>query len=398
MTIITPEPDCLVDLNVAGYRETLKPCDIISEFPRTPDESSKISIYRRQIQDVYRGLDPRMILVVGPCSIHNYDGAIRYGQKLKKFIDEENVSENLIVVMRTYIEKPRTGPDWPGYIFDPGLTFYISQEECEEADITRCDLNQGRRLSRKLLKELTGIGLPLAMEFLDLNNPQYIDDYISWGAIGARTNQTPVLRWLASALSMPIGFKNDVTGDKKSAIDGVITSRFSGHVFEGIRRTGDSHLVIGKGNHYTHPILRGGNGSNGNGPNYGPEHITETLGLIKKAKEKGNGRLGTLEYRLGVDCSHGNCTVLVNGKLTKVANEQLNAGESLRQQVANGERGIFLVMYESNYTGGSQEFPKDVQSLSSVDPNITLTDPGLPWDIMAEEILRWNHTMRTLRK
>jgi len=203
MSIAIPKTDNVVDLNVAGYREVLRPCDILGEYPRTPDESSRVLNYREQIQNIYRGLYQRMILVVGPCSIHNYDGAIRYGQKLKEFIDRENVSENLMVLMRTYVEKPRTGPDWPGYIFDPNLAFYIPQEECDEAGVIRCDLNQGRRLSRKLFKELTGIGLPLAMEFLDLNNPQYIGDYISWGAIGARTNQTPALRWLASASSMP---------------------------------------------------------------------------------------------------------------------------------------------------------------------------------------------------
>lgn len=367
----------LVDKNVASYNhDILKPIEVIDEFPVTCREKEKILSYRQQVQDIYDGKDPRVILILGPCSIHSYEGAINYGTRLKQFIDRERVSDELFIVMRSYFEKPRTGPDWPGFIFDPDLVYYINP--------SFCDKNKGRRLSRKILKELTNMGLPLGMEFLDSHNPQYIGEFISWGAIGARTCETPGLRWMASGLSMPIGFKNNTSGDISAAVGGVVTARAKGHKFDGITLDGEICEVTGKGNPYTHVVLRGGNGT----PNYRPEAIEQTSKLLDKAG---------LEKRIMIDCSHGNCTEERDGKKVKIAENQLLGGESLRQQILAGNKYIFGVMYESNLKPGKQSFPKRFEDIGKVDPDITLTDPGLSWEKMEEEIMRWYEMMKRLK-
>ncbi len=364
------------DVNVRSYDyDILRPIDLLTEVPLTHREEERVLGYRQEIRNIYDCRDPRIIIVTGPCSVHSTEGALRYAERLKRIADD--VSCEVFVIMRAYLEKPRTHADWPGFIFDPDLSYYI--------DSSQCNHNKGLKLSRSLLKEITELGLPIATEFVDFDNPQYIGDFVSWGAIGARTCESQPHKQMACALSMPIGFKNNTAGEIISAVDGVITARTPRQKFRGIDMNGTRCYVVGNGNLYTHVVLRGGNGS----PNYLPASILETEELLRKAK---------LEERIMVDCSHGNCTENIEGKKVKVALKQLIGGESLRQQILSGNKSIFGVMYESNLVCGKQTFPRKLEELSEVDPYKTLTDEGLSIEIMEEEIYRWQEVMRIVRR
>lgn len=363
------------DNNVHSYSyDILRPIDLFTEVSLTREEEQRVLCYRGEIQDIYDGKNPRMIVIAGPCSVHSYEGIIRYAERLKKTAD--SVSDQVFVVLRAYLEKPRTHADWPGFIFDPDLVYYI--------DPKNCDHNKGLILSRRLLKEITDLGLPVATELVDFDNPQYIGDFISWAAIGARTCESQPHKQMASALSMPIGFKNNTAGEIISAVDGVITARTPGQKFRGIDMNGARCYVIGNGNLYSSIVLRGGNGA----PNYLPQYIEEAERLLRKAK---------LEERIMVDCSHGNCIEIQDGKRVKVAMNQLLGGESLRQQKLDGNKSIFGVMYESNLAGGKrQDFPKRLDELGKIDPDRTLTDEGIPIEVMEEEICKWREVMKRI--
>ena len=233
---------------ITGLMEVSPPVEVIEKLPISEKVSELVFNSRNEISDILHGKEDRLVVVVGPCSIHDPKAAIEYAKKLKAF--ERDLKDQLKIVMRVYFEKPRTTVGWKGLINDPDLD-------------NSYDVNKGLKVARKLLLKINELGLPAGTEFLDMITPQYISDLISWGAIGARTTESQLHRQLASGLSMPIGFKNGTGGSLDIAVDAVISSQYP-HSFIGINEDGKAAIVNTKGNKDTHIILRGGK----TGPNF----------------------------------------------------------------------------------------------------------------------------------
>ena len=306
---------------------------------------------RKVIEDIISGKDNRLLVIVGPCSIHEYDGAIQYAKFIQSIKDI--YQKELFLIMRVYFEKPRTSVGWKGFINDPHLD-------------NSFDINHGLDLARKLLLEITLLGIPIATEFLESFTPQYISDLISWGAIGARTVESAPHRQLGSGLSMPIGFKNGTGGSIDIAINAIIAAQ-NPHTFFGINHQGRVARVNSKGNEYSHLILRGGK----TGPNYSPESIREAIELLQKAK---------INNGLIIDCSHGNSE--------KNHLNQHKVASSIAEQIENGTSLIRGVMIESNLNPGKQSLifgEKD-----KLKPGISITDAciGIETTIMIFNILQ----------
>src|SRR5256885_7407007 len=266
------------DLRIRDVRPLIPPAILLEEIPLGERASNVVADARTAIANIIAGADSRLVVVAGPCSIHDTRAAFEYGQRLKPIADR--LADSLIVVMRTYFEKPRTVVGWKGLINDPDLdeSFHI---------------NKGLRLARQLLLDVNNLGLPTGSEFLDTQIPQHIADLTSWVAIGARTAESQGHRELASGLSMPVGFKNSTDGSTQIAVDAVMTAR-SPHWFPSVTKQGVSAIFQTSGNDSCHVILRGGTRT---GPNYGAEHIAKVAGrLAGKALRDG----------VMVDCSHGN--------------------------------------------------------------------------------------------
>ena len=308
------------DLRITDVRPLIPPAILIEEIPITDRVSDIVSETRRSISNVLAGRDSRLTGVVGPCSIHDPKAALEYAERLVPLA--QRYSNELIVVMRTYFEKPRTSVGWKGLINDPNLdeTFQI---------------NKGLRLARGLLLDINDIGLPTGSEFLDTQIPQFIADLISWVAIGARTTESQVHRELASGLSMPVGFKNGTDGSPDTAIDAVVAAR-SPHWFPSVTKQGVSAIFRTSGNENGHVILRGGSRT---GPNYGSEHVAL---VCERLAKRG------LPSTLMIDCSHGNSL--------KDHNRQLDVAASICDQVTGGSWGIFGVMLESHLVEGRQDY------------------------------------------
>ena len=308
------------DLRITGVRPLIPPAILIEDIPITEQASALVSNTRQAISEALDGRDPRLVVVVGPCSIHDPAAALDYAGRLKRLADR--YADQLIVLLRCYFEKPRTSIGWKGLINDPDLdgSFHV---------------NQGLRLARKLLLDVNAMGLPTASEFLDSQIPQYIDDLTSWVAIGARTTESQVHRELASGLSMPVGFKNTTDGNVQPAIDAVKVAA-SEHWFPGVTKQGVSALFHTRGNPTCHVILRGGANT---GPNYGPEQVSQVCGQLAVS-----GRRGTLM----IDCSHGNSQ--------KDPRRQVDVARSISEQVASGSWQIFGTMLESHLVEGKQEY------------------------------------------
>ena len=286
----------------------------------SPNEETKNNIikWRADIENIIKGIDNRLIVVIGPCSIHDPIGALDYASRLK--VLHEVFQDKLFIIMRVYFEKPRTTVGWKGLINDPNLDGSF-------------DINKGLHMARKLLLQINQMGIPTGCEFLDVFSPQYYADLVSWGAIGARTTESQLHRELASGLSMPIGFKNGTNGNIDIAIDAMICANHP-HVFMGINEEGNSSIVKTTGNDATHIILRGGV----NGPNY--DHVN--INIINKMLS-----LKQIKTKLIIDCSHGN-----SGKSFK--NQPLVI-ESVMTQINHGEKNICGVMIESNILEGCQK-------------------------------------------
>jgi 3-deoxy-7-phosphoheptulonate synthase len=308
------------DVRIRGQRALIPPAILLEEFPATPESDSLVFEARKKIADVVRGDSDRLLVVAGPCSIHDTKAAIEYGKKLREIADRYD--DQLVIVMRCYFEKPRTVIGWKGFINDPDLdgTYKI---------------NKGLRKARKLLLDLAAIGVPVGTEFLDTNLPQHIADLISWGAIGARTTESQVHRELASGMSMPMGFKNATDGDAQIAVDAVLAAK-SPHWFPSITKEGVAAIFESEGNDTCHLILRGGTKT---GPNYGPEHVAQAVSLLQTRGLRG---------RLMVDCSHGNSN--------KDHNNQVKVAASVSDQVSSGSDSILGVMIESNLVEGRQNY------------------------------------------
>jgi 3-deoxy-7-phosphoheptulonate synthase len=308
------------DLRIRDVRPLIPPAILLEEIPISERASIVVSDARTAIANVIAGIDPRLVVVVGPCSIHDTTSALEYAERLKEVADR--LADSLVIVMRTYFEKPRTVVGWKGLINDPDLdeSFHI---------------NKGLRLARTLLLNVNNLGLPTGSEFLDTQIPQHIADLTSWVAIGARTAESQVHRELASGLSMPVGFKNSTDGGTQIAVDAVVTAR-SPHWFPSVTKQGVSAIFQTVGNEACHVILRGGTRT---GPNYGAEHIAKVCGRLAV---KG------LRECVMVDCSHGNSH--------KDHLKQVDVASAISEQIASGSRQILGAMLESHLVEGRQDY------------------------------------------
>ncbi len=319
------------------------PEHLIRFFPiRGTGMEGLISQTRQRIRKIMSGEDDRLLVVIGPCSIHDPAAAVEYARKLKE--QREKYADTLEIVMRVYFEKPRTTVGWKGLINDPYL------DESYRID-------EGLRIARQLLLEINRLGVPAGSEFLDVISPQYIGDLIAWGAIGARTTESQVHRELASGLSAPIGFKNGTDGNIKIATD-AIQAAARGHHFLSVHKNGQVAIVETRGNADCHVILRGGKA-----PNYDAQSVAEACADLAKAK---------LPERLMVDCSHANSS--------KQHQRQLDVARDIAGQLREGSNSIFGVMVESHLNDGAQKFTPGKDDPSKLEYGKSITDACLGWD------------------
>jgi 3-deoxy-7-phosphoheptulonate synthase len=334
----------LDDLRITQVRPLLPPAILLEEIPITERASELVATTRQAIANVLTGQDPRLVIVVGPCSIHDTTAAVEYAKRLLPL--RERYADQLIVTMRSYFEKPRTSVGWKGLINDPDLdeSFHI---------------NKGLRLARQLLVDLNDMGLPTASEFLDTQIPQYIADLTSWVAIGARTTESQVHRELASGLSMPVGFKNGTDGSTQTAVDAVLSAR-SPHLFPSVTKQGVSAIFETSGNDTCHVILRGGSRT---GPNFDAAHVEE---VCTRLKARG------LRETVMIDCSHGNSQ--------KDHRKQTAVATAIAEQVCAGSWHVMGAMLESHLVEGRQDYTPGAtygQSITDACLSLDQTEPIL---------------------
>jgi 3-deoxy-7-phosphoheptulonate synthase len=329
------------DIRIESVRPLLPASILVNEeLPITKEAMQTVAAARQQIADIIAGHDDRLLVIAGPCSIHDPKAALDYARRLKE--QAERLSSTLCIVMRVYFEKPRTTVGWKGLINDPNLdgSFHI---------------NAGLRLARRLLLDLANMGMPIGSEFLDTITPQFTADLASWGAIGARTTESQVHRELASGLSMPVGFKNGTGGSIQIAIDGVRAARHP-HRFLGVTKQGIAGIVSTTGNESCHIILRGST----RGPNYDRETVDETARLMRQAG---------LPDRVLIDCSHGNSE--------KDYTRQPAVAHDVCEQVAAGSTSIGGIMLESHLVAGRQ----DHDGHTPLTYGQSITDACISWEM-----------------
>ena len=331
--------DRVRDQRIDRIVELASPAALLEELPLGEERERFVVRGRQEVEAVLDGSDDRLLVVVGPCSVHDVDAALEYAGRLAAFAETRR--DDLLVVMRVYFEKPRTTIGWKGLINDPHLD-------------GSGDVNAGLRVARALLLQVLDLGLPIGCEFLDPITPQYISDAVAWGAIGARTTESQIHRQLGSGLSMPIGFKNRTDGDVQVAVDAVRAAAAS-HAFAGIDDSGIPAIHHTTGNPDGHVILRGGRGA----PNYGPEAIDETL-----AKLRADG----LPERVVIDASHDNSG--------KVPARQIVAAGEIGEQIAAGNAAIVGVMLESFLVEGNQSSDGEGELVYGQ----SITDACIAWD------------------
>ncbi|SLM62744.1 MULTISPECIES: 3-deoxy-7-phosphoheptulonate synthase [Dickeya] len=340
--------------NILHEREIISPQELIRKFPLSLSSHNFVSQSRKTIVDILNGRDPRLLVIVGPCSIHNLDAAREYGEKLKLLSDK--VSESFFIVMRNYFEKPRTTVGWQGLINDP----YMDNSFCIE---------DGLILARKLLSELSSIGLPTAIEALDTLIPKYLQDLVSWTAVGARTTESQPHRKFASSLDCAVGFKNSTDGSVDAAVNSIIASKVGGH-FLNINENGNLVVTTSQGNPHAHIILRGG----ANGPNYSAEHIINVEATLYKKM---------LPDCIVVDCSHDNSA--------KNPSNQLVVVNDVKQQILSGNKSIKGIMLESNLQWGNQCIGDD---LSAILPGLSVTDACIDWQTTEDLLLKLKDSLQ----
>jgi 3-deoxy-7-phosphoheptulonate synthase len=306
------------DLRIDQLRPLIPPAIVMEEIPTTDAQKQSIAVSRSAAASIISGEDDRLLVVVGPCSIHDTQAGLEYARRLRPVADR--LAPDLLVVMRTYFEKPRTTVGWKGLINDPNLDGSFS-------------INQGLRIARTFLRDVVDIGLPTAIEFLDPITPQFIADLITWGAIGARTTESQVHRELASGLSMPVGFKNGTGGNIQIAVDAVRSAAHPHH-FLSVTKQGLAAIVQTRGNQDCHIILRGGK----SGPNFDAKSVDEALSALR-----GSG----VETGVMIDCSHANSN--------KDHENQPKVAATIAEQIASGNRGVIGIMIESFLEGGRQD-------------------------------------------
>ncbi|MCS6971769.1 MAG: 3-deoxy-7-phosphoheptulonate synthase [Leptospiraceae bacterium] len=344
------------DLRIEMLKPLIPPAVLIEEIPLNYAGQTFVSAAREQVNRIIMGEDDRLLVVVGPCSIHDPKAALEYAGKLLPLRSE--LAKELAIVMRVYFEKPRTRSGWKGLINDP----YIDNS---------FKINDGLRIARRLLIDLTAMGMPVGCEFLDVITPQFIADCVSWGAIGARTTESQVHREMASGLSMAVGFKNGTDGNVKIAIDAIHAAR-SPHRFLSITKQGVAAIVHTKGNPFCHLILRGAN----SGPNYSSEHVKK---YARDLAEAG------LRPGLIIDCSHGNSQ--------KDHTRQPIVARDVAAQIAAGEPAIMGVMLESHLKAGNQkEAP-----LAQLEYGKSITDACMAFEDTAEVLYELAEAVRKRR-
>jgi 3-deoxy-7-phosphoheptulonate synthase len=327
------------DIRIERLKPLLPPAILMEELPVSERASTIVALARQALARILRGEDDRLVLVVGPCSIHDLQAAEEYATRLKALAEE--LRQELYVVMRVYFEKPRTISGWKGLINDPHLDGTFS-------------INDGLRKGRRLLCDLAEIGLPAGCEFLDPITPQFFADLVSWGAIGARTTESQVHRELASGLSVPVGFKNGTDGNLQIAID-AIRAAANPHHFLSVTKEGLAAIVATRGNPDCHLILRGG----ASGPNYAAEHVAKAGRALVEAG---------LPARVMIDCSHGNSS--------KDYRRQPEVAADIAAQLAAGNGSIFGVMMESHLVAGRQELKPGC----ALTYGQSITDACLGWE------------------
>jgi 3-deoxy-7-phosphoheptulonate synthase len=324
---------------IKSIRAVSTPAQVQDEIPLTEGASETTFAARKQIQDVLHGRDDRLMVVVGPCSIHDVIAARDYAGRLRAL--REQLSKHLLIIMRVYFEKPRTTVGWKGLINDPSLDDSF-------------DINRGLRLARRLLRDLNEMGVPAGVEYLDILTPQYIADLVSWGAIGARTTESQLHRELASALSCPVGFKNGTEGSVKVAVDAVLSARHP-HRFLSLTKDGQSAIFETSGNDDCHIILRGGSA----GTNYDAKSVDAACAALTKAN---------LVAQVMIDFSHANAS--------KQHKRQALVGQDVAHQIAGGDSRIVGVMIESHIHEGRQE----IAARDQMAYGQSITDACLHWE------------------
>jgi len=327
------------DLRICETKDVVAPMQVHEDIPMTKFAADTILKARAAIHKILSGEDDRLLIVIGPCSIHDPKAAVEYATRLKQEIERHE--NDLVIVMRVYFEKPRTTVGWKGLINDPELN-------------SSFNINKGLHLARQVLADVNNLGVPAATEYLDLITPQYVSDLISWGAIGARTTESQVHRELASGLSCPVGFKNATDGGFKIAID-AINAAMSPHHFLSVTKEGRTAIFSSRGNEDAHIILRGGN----NRPNYDEVSVEQVAEGLSEAGLRPN---------IMIDFSHANCS--------KKYERQMHVAEDVAGQIAGGDKRIIGAMVESHLVAGRQ----DVEDGKPLTFGQSITDACLGWD------------------
>ena len=341
------------DLNIQSIEPLPTPIEFIEKFPITPQIAQLVSDGREEIAGILRGEGDRLLVIAGPCSIHDVESGLEYATRLKKLADA--VQDRILVVMRVYFEKPRTTVGWKGLIYDPQLNGSF-------------DITTGLGMAREFLLRVSDLGLLSAIEFVDPITPQYIADLISWAAIGARTAESQTHRQMASGLSMPVGLKNGTGGSVQLAVDGVVAAQAK-QAFLGVDANGKASTVVTKGNPDCHIVLRGGS----RGPNYDADSVADAVDRLQRAG---------VSTQLVVDCSHANC----GRDYTK---ERVAFFDVLDQRIS-GNSNLVGVMLESHLNEGNQRL--DESNPGSLSYGVSITDPCINWE-ETEEILTSAHQM-----
>lgn len=339
------------DLNIQSIEPLPTPAEFIERYPITPQVAQLVAEGREEIAAILRGEKDRLLVIVGPCSIHDIESATEYAGRLKKLADA--VEDRILVVMRVYFEKPRTTVGWKGLIYDPQLNGSF-------------DITTGLGMAREFLLKVGELGLLSAIEFVDPITPQYVADLVSWTAIGARTAESQTHRQMASGLSMPVGLKNGTGGSVQLAVDGVVAAQAK-QAFLGVDAHGRASTVVTKGNPDCHIVLRGGS----RGPNYDAESVADAVERLQRAGVK---------TQLMVDCSHANC----GRDYTK---ERVAFFDVLEQRLA-GNANLVGVMLESHLFEGNQRL--DESNPGALAYGVSITDPCINWE-ETEELLTFAH-------
>jgi 3-deoxy-7-phosphoheptulonate synthase len=347
----TPHTPATDDVRIREIKELLPPSRILAELTASAAASQNILAARQDVHRILHGADDRLLVIIGPCSIHHYDAALEYARHLAE--QRKRYAAELVIVMRVYFEKPRTTVGWKGLINDPHLDGSFS-------------INEGLKLARRILRDINELGMPAGTEFLDVITPQYTADLVAWGAIGARTTESQIHRELASGLSCPVGFKNGTDGNIRIAVD-AIKAAASPHHFLSVTKAGHSAIVSTAGNEDCHVILRGGKQ-----PNYDAASVDAACKELAAAG---------LAQRVMIDCSHAN-----SRKQYKL---QIEVARDIANQIGNGEERIFGVMVESHLKEGRQDLEAGCKleyGQSITDPCIGLEDSAALLEMLAEGV------------